>query len=141
MSFDPAAFFALARKVGHGRALGLDYVASGENWVELALPWKPELVSMPDQGILATGAIVSLFDTCSGAAIWTKMDAFRPIVTLDLRIDYLRAATKGETVNARCECYKLTRKVAFVRGICHGGDPEHPIAHSAATFMITDPAS
>ena len=90
---------------------------------------------------MATGAIVSLIDTCSGTAIWKAMGGFKPIVTLDLRIDYLRPAVKGETVVARCECYKLTRKVAFVRGIAHGGDESRPIAHSAATFMITDPAS
>ena len=138
--FDPQRFFKLARTVGHGRALGLDYHSAGDNWVELALPWRPELVSMPETGIMATGAIVSLIDTCSGTAVWQKMGGFRPVVTVDLRIDYLRAAAKGETVIARCECYKLTRKVAFVRGIAHSGDPERPIAHSAATFMITDPA-
>ena len=33
--FDPERFFELARKVGHGRALGLEYRASatiGSNW-------------------------------------------------------------------------------------------------------------
>lgn len=137
-AFDPEKFFALARQVGHGRALGLEYKDSGEDWVELALPWRPELVAMTDAGTMATGAIVSLVDTCSGTAVWTKMGGFRPIVTLDLRIDYLRPAAKGETVIARCECYKLTRQVAFVRGVAHGGDPERAIAHSVATFMSVD---
>ncbi|WP_300974697.1 PaaI family thioesterase [Sphingomonas sp. LHG3406-1] len=134
-TFDPGRFFALARQVGHGRALGLDYRGHGEDWVELALPWRPELVSMTDTGTMATGAIVSLVDTCSGTSVWTRMGGFRPIVTLDLRLDYLRPAAKGEEVIARCECYKLTRQVAFVRGVAHGGDPERPIAHSVATFM------
>ena len=138
--FDPERFFKLARTVGHGRALGLDYHSSGEDWVELALPWRPELVSVPETGIMATGAIVSLIDTCSGTAVWTKMGGYTPIVTVDLRLDYLRPAAKGETVIARCECYKLTRKVAFVRGVAHGGDDRRPVAHSVATFMITDPA-
>lgn len=139
--FDPERFFRLARTVGHGRALGLDYHASGKDWVELALPWRPELVSLPESGIMATGAIVSLVDTCSGTAVWKRLGQFKPIVTLDLRLDYLRPAAKGETVIARCECYKLTRKVAFVRGVAHGGGEARPVAQSAATFMITDPAS
>ena len=138
--FDPESFFKLARSVGHGRALGLHYHASGDDWVELALPWRSELVSLPESGIMASGAIVSLVDTCSGTAVWTRLGEFRPIVTLDLRLDYLRPAAKGETVLARCECYKLTRKVAFVRGVAHGGDESRPVAHSAATFMITGPA-
>ena len=137
-AFDPERFFALARTVGHGRALGLEYRAHGDDWVELALPWAPELVSITDDGIMATGAIVSLVDTCSGTSVWTRMGGYRPVVTLDLRLDYLRPAAKGETVTARCECYKLTRQVAFVRGVAHGGDPERPIAHSAATFMTVD---
>ena len=136
--FDPERFFALARTVGHGRALGLSYRSHGADWVELALAWDPKLVSMVDSGTMATGAIVSLVDTCSGTAVWTRMGNFRPVVTLDLRLDYLRPAAKGEEVVARCECYKLTRQVAFVRGVAHGGDPERPIAHSVATFMTVD---
>ena len=136
--FDPERFFQLARQVGHGRALGLDFHSAGENWVELALPWREELVSLPGAGVLATGAIVSLIDTCSGTAVWQRLGGFRHIATMDLRLDYLRPALKGETVIARCECYKLTRRVAFVRGVAHGGDPERPVAHSAATFMIRD---
>lgn len=137
-AFDPKVFFSMARTVGHGRALGLDYRDHGADWIELALPWKETLVSIEEQGIMATGAIVSLIDTCSGTAIWTRLGAFRPYVTLDLRLDYLRPAAQGETVIARCECYKITRQVAFVRGMAHGGDPERPIAHSAATFMTVD---
>ena len=133
--FDPKTFFDLARRVGHGRALGLRYREHGSDWVELSLAWDPTLVSIEDQGIMATGAIVSLIDTCSGTAVWTRMGGFRPVVTLDLRLDYLRPAARGEEVIARCECYKLTRHVAFVRGVAHGGDPARPIAHSAATFM------
>lgn len=136
--FDPERFFKLARTVGHGRALGLDFHAAGDNWVELALPWREELVSIPETGVMATGAIVSLVDTCSGTAVWQALGGFRHIVTLDLRIDYLRAARKGETVIARCECYKVTRRVAFVRGVAHGEDPAKAIAHSAATFVIRE---
>ena len=136
--FDPKRFFKLARTVGHGRALGLDFHAAGDDWVELALPWREELVSIPETGVMATGAIVSLVDTCSGTAVWQAMGGFRHIVTLDLRLDYLRAAKKGETVIARCECYKVTRRIAFVRGVAHGGDPARPIAHSAATFVIRE---
>jgi len=136
--FDPESFFKLARRVGHGRALGLGYRDHGDDWVELALPWRPELVVVPDSGIMATGAIVSLIDTCSGTSVWRKLGGFRHIVTVDLRIDYLRPALREETVIARCECYKLTRKIAFVRGVAHGGDPERPVAHAAATFMLVD---
>lgn len=133
--FDARKFIELARKVGHGRALGLDYRDSGPGWLELSLPWREELVGVPETGVLASGAIVSLIDTASGGSVWMAVGHFVPIVTLDLRLDYMRPALEGETVIARCECVKLTRQIAFVRGVAHGGDPERPIAHSAATFM------
>ena len=134
--FDPRRFFELVRKVGHGRALALEYRDSAENWIELALPWREELVGIAEEGILASGAIVSLLDTCGGASVWMALGHFQPIVTIDLRLDYLRPAVKGETVVAKCECYKLTRQVAFVRGTAHGGDPARPIAQAVGTFML-----
>jgi uncharacterized protein (TIGR00369 family) len=135
--FDPKAFFELAKRVGHGRALGMDFVESDDDWTELSLPWREELVGVPESGILASGAIVSLIDTASGTAVWVKLGAFNPVVTIDLRIEYLRPALKGETVFARCECTKLTRQVAFTRGIAHSGDASRPIAYSSGTFMVS----
>jgi uncharacterized protein (TIGR00369 family) len=136
-AFDPERFFELARRVGHGKALGLEYRSSGDNWMELRLTWREELVGMPETGVLASGAIVSLIDTASGGSVWMKLGHFVPIVTLDLRLDYMRPAVKGETVIGRCECVKLTRQIAFVRGVAHGGDESRPIAQSAATFMLS----
>ncbi len=135
-AFDPLRFVELARRVGHGKALGLEYRDAGPGWMELSLPWREELVGIPETGVLASGAIVSLIDTAGGASVWMELGQFVPIVTLDLRIDYMRPAVKGETVIARCECVKLTRQIAFIRGVAHGGDPERPIAHSAGTFML-----
>jgi len=133
--FDPHRFFELAKRVGHGRALGLEFREAGSNWAELALPWREELVGIPETGVLASGAVVSLIDTASGTSVWVSLDKFLPIVTVDLRLDYLRPANRGETIVARCECVKLTRRIAFVRGVAHG-DGERPIALSSATFML-----
>lgn len=134
--FDPKRFFEVARTIGHGRALGLEFRDSGDNWAELALPWREELVGVPETGVLASGAIVSLIDTASGTSVWVTLDKFLPILTVDLRLDYLRPAAKGETIVARCESVKVTRKIAFVRGLAHGEDDRRPIALSTATFMI-----
>ena len=134
--FDPKSFFELARSVGHGRALGLEFRAVGDNWVELALPWREQLVGVPESGVLASGAIVSLLDTCGGTAVWRALGRFQPSVTIDLRLDYLRPALKGETVIARCQCDKLTRQIAFVSGIAHTGDETRPVARAVGTFML-----
>ena len=134
--FDAAAFFELAKSVGHNRALGMNFDGVGDDWAELSLPWHESLVGIPDSGTLASGAVVSLIDTASGTAVWVTLGHFVPLVTLDLRIDYLRPAVKGETVYARSQCLKLTRRIGFTRTVAHGGDPERPIAFSAGTFML-----
>jgi uncharacterized protein (TIGR00369 family) len=134
--FDPALFFEIARSVGHGAALGLKYRGTDGPWMELELPWREELVGMPDKGYLASGAIVSLMDTCGGASVWMALGKFQPVVTIDLRLDYFRPALKGETVVARCRCDKMTRQVAFVSGIAHTGDIERPVARATGTFML-----
>ena len=134
--FDPERFFQLASQVGHGRAIGMEYRGHGEDWIELSLPWREQLVGVPESGILASGAIVSLIDTASGTAVWARLGRFQPIATLDLRIDYLRPALRGDTIYARCECVKLTRKIAFTRGTAHCGDIDAPIAYSSGTFML-----
>ncbi|WP_265563007.1 PaaI family thioesterase [Sphingomicrobium arenosum] len=134
-NFDIAQFLRLIGSVGHGKALGYDYVDHGDNWVELGLSPKPELVGVPEDGILASGAIVGLLDTCGGASVWQALGKFEPIVTIDLRLDYLRPATIEDRIIARCETYKLTRSVAFVRGIARLEDGRE-LAHVAGTFMV-----
>ena len=39
--FDPERFFAMARNYGHGRALGLEYRQSAENWMTMEAAGAP----------------------------------------------------------------------------------------------------
>ena len=134
-SFDPAQFAPLLLKSGHTGWLGVTYRDHGADWVELELPWREDLVGEESAAVLASGPIVSLMDMASGMAIWTAKQAFAPIATLDLRIDYQRPARERAAVIGRAECYHVTRSAAFVRGIAHDGDPASPVANIAACFM------
>ncbi len=134
--FHPEQFLTRTQ-AHHGGILGIGYRAHGPDWAELDLPWKPELVGDEASGVLASGPIVALMDMATSVAVWMKRGGFVPHATLDLRVDYLRPARSGETVIGRGECYRLTRAIAFVRGIAHDGDPDDPVAHVAGTFMST----
>jgi uncharacterized protein (TIGR00369 family) len=136
--FDPARAARMMTRHGHGGWLGMKYHAHGTGWLELALPWREDLVGDPASGVLASGPIISLMDNATSMSVSTLTGQFTPQVTLDLRVDYMRAAVPGQTVIGRGECYKLTRKIAFIRGIAHDGDPADPVAHVAGTFMATD---
>ncbi|WP_425228761.1 PaaI family thioesterase [Sphingomonas sp.] len=136
-AFDPHRF-AAAGFGGHGGRLGIAYHAHGPDWVELKLPWSDELVGDPARGVLASGPIIALMDMATSFGVWLKRGVFVPHATLDLRVDYLRPATPGQTVIGRGECYRVTRAISFVRGQAHDGDPADPLAHVAGTFMLTE---
>jgi uncharacterized protein (TIGR00369 family) len=123
--------------VPHNAALDLRVIDAGPGTVTLALPWAEHLVGNPETGVLHGGAITSLLDACSGAAVFLKMMAPIPIATLDLRIDYLKPATPRRDVVARAECYKIGRNVAFVRGLAYHDSVDDPIAAASATFMLS----
>ena len=135
---DPATFVGFAARLGHNKAIGLRYHAHGHGWCELALPWAADLAGDVATGILASGPIFTLMDMATSVSIWLKIGRFQPQATLDMRIDYLRPATQGNTVYGRGECYHITRSIAFVRGQAHDGDPARPIAHVAGTYFFTD---
>ena len=135
--FDPKLFTSYASQVGHGGALGILYHDHGPDWVELALDYDEKLIGVAETGVIASGPIISLMDMATSMAIWVKLGRFRHQATLDLRVDYMRAATPGKRIFGRGECYSVTRSVGFVRGVAHDGDPADPVAHVAATFMFT----
>ncbi len=138
MAFDPSTVAELLASFGHGGWLGMQYHAHGPDWVELALPWRKELVGVESSGILASGPIISLMDNATSMSVWTRRGGFQSQVTVDLRVDYMRAAVPGRTVIGRGECYKLTRTIAFVRGIAHDGNIDDPVAHVTGTFMVLE---
>ncbi len=139
-NLDPTVFGRIVAGLGHSGAIGTRYIAHGADWAELALDYRDDLVGDPASGVLASGPIIALMDIATSISVWIRRGAFMPQATLDLRIDYLRAATPGRSVIGRGECYRLTRRVAFVRGQAHDGDPADPIAHVAGTFMMTNEA-
>ncbi|MGH6787383.1 MAG: PaaI family thioesterase [Novosphingobium sp.] len=136
-AFDPSLAASMMTGRGHGGWLGVRFHGWGECWIELELPWRDELVGVAETGVLASGPIVSLMDQATSMAVWHRAGRFTPHATLDLRVDYMRAAAPGQTVVGRGECTKLTRSIAFVRGIAHDGDPDDPVAHVTGTFMAT----
>ena len=80
--------------------------------------------------------ITTLLDHAGGAATLCSLPEIAPIATIDLRIDYLRAAKPGLDLYGKAECYKRTRSVAFVRGRAWDQSEDEPFAHFIATYML-----
>ena len=133
--FDPALIMRMISQFGHGGHLGMEYGSHSAEWVELSLDWREDLVGDPESGVLASSAIISLMDNATSLSIWNRLGEFRPQVTMDLRLDYLRPSPKGAKVFGRGMCYHLTHSMAFVRGFAHNGNIDEPLAHATGTFI------
>ena len=126
----------LTEHIPHCRRLGLEVVSLGPSTATVKIPYSEELVGDPSRGVVFGGVITTLLDQTCGMATLCSLEEFETIATIDLRIDYLRAAEAGRDLIGRGECYKLTRHVAFLRGIAYESSPEEPFATCIGTFMV-----
>lgn len=122
--------------VPHNRALGLRFIDFADGQATILLPFAAHLVGNPEIGVLHGGAVTSLLDATCGAAVFMKLQSPEPIATLDLRIDYLKRGEPRRDLRCKAHCYKVTRHVAFVRGIAYHDDESDPIAAASGSFII-----
>ncbi len=57
-------------------------------------------------GVLHGGVMFSLADTCMGAALWSRLEPHETCVTIEIKINYLRAVTTGRV---RCDTRLVQR--------------------------------
>jgi len=127
---------SFATSVPHNHALGIEILEVRPGETLFRMPYAAHLIGDPETGVLHGGAITTLLDGSSGAAVFAALGQLMPIATLDLRIDYLRPAEVGRAVLARATCYKLGHTVASTRAVAYHDDPADPIAHAVGTFML-----
>ena len=138
---DPQALAELGARMADGtpqaRALGFRLVSARVGEASMAVPWRADLVGNPETGVLAGGVVTTLLDHVCGLAVSSSIKNPQAIATLDLRIDYMRAAAPGREIIAVARCYKLTRSIAFVRGAAFEDDENDPVATAQAAFALT----
>lgn len=121
----------------HADALGLQVEEIGQGLAVIVMPYEARLIGDPATGVIAGGAVSTLMDTASGAAVMCHPANIGATATLDLRIDYFRPATPGQTIRARAECHHVTRSVAFVRVLAMDDDAARPVAMGTGTFTVS----
>ncbi|WP_298858018.1 PaaI family thioesterase [uncultured Sulfitobacter sp.] len=120
----------------HSVMLGMEMQEIGDGVATINMPYKDELIGDPVTGVIHGGAVSALMDTCCGAAVMCHPENAGGTATIDLRIDYMRAATPGQTITAVATCYHVTRSVAFVRAVALDEDTERPVATATGAFTM-----
>lgn len=126
----------LAAGAAHTHALGFAYDSLDGDRVRIRAPWREDLVGDPDTGVLSGGLVTTLLDHVGGLAVWIALGRFEPIATLDLRVDYMRAAEARRGLVAEARCYRLTRSIAFVRAWAFEDSPDDPVAAAQSAYML-----
>jgi len=140
---DPA-WFERMREIARGmmsatpyaNAIGLEVVDFEPARASARVAHRADLVGDPETGVIAGGVVTALLDHTCGMSVMAALGAPTTIATLDLRIDYMRAAKPGAAVIAEAHCYKVAHAVAFVRAIAHDGERDDPVANATAAFML-----
>lgn len=135
---DPKIVESIVQKgIPHCGAIGIKVVKISREATTLALPYNPDLVGNPLNGVLHGGAVTTLIDTVCGMAVFAALQRLQAIATLDLRIDYLKPASAHKELHATAECYKLTSNIAFTRARAYHPDtPDDLVANCVGAFMI-----
>lgn len=122
--------------IPHARTLGMQVTDLVDGVAAMSMPYDTRLIGDPETGVIHGGAVSALLDTCCGAAVISHPRNPGGTATIDLRIDYMRAATPGQTLRARAECYHITRNVAFVRATATDDDDALPVATATGSFTV-----
>ncbi len=101
----------LLRQSPYHRLLGLEMVTVAPDEVVVRMPFRADLVAGDDEAgqYIHGGAIASLIDTAGDFAVIAAVG--RDVPTIDLRVDYLRAAPKGDLL-ATARTRKAGRSLA-----------------------------
>ncbi|HEX2591198.1 MAG TPA: PaaI family thioesterase [Rhizomicrobium sp.] len=141
MSDAPNDFFESIRErmsqTAYFAGIGAELVHVEAGKAQVRLPYGPHLVGDPDTGVVHGGVITGLLDQTCGMAVGSALREHRSYATLDLRIDYMKAAKPHQDILVEAETVKVAHEIVFTRGIAYQESRDVPIAMATGTFMMT----
>ena len=131
-----AAPSELMESIAFARALGLRWQETRDGEVALRLPFSPAVSEAGPHTPMDPRALFTLFDHACGGAVHRLLGPSEPTATLDLRVDYLRAAPAATPVIVRCSGLARDQASVTVQGFAFFGDDPHPFAVALGRFIV-----
>ncbi len=114
------------------RWMGIELRSLGDGTSELHMKIEPH--HRNPGGIAHGGIIATMLDAAIGVALRTRLGMTSQHVTVNLSIDYLRAAA-GEKLIARGHATKDGNRITFGEATLHD-EAGRDLAHARATFLV-----
>lgn len=123
----------------HVQFLGIELHTLDETWVTLEVKHFKHHVGNPATGVVHGGVLTTLLDTACGVSVISSLPEIEICPTLDLRVDYVKAAEPELTIFADACSYRISRNIVFTRAFAYQTDRKDPVAHAVAAFMRISP--
>ena len=115
--------------------LGLSLSKLNEDELEIGLTWREEFIAHPRRRYTHGGILAAAIDLAADFAIAAKLG--RTFPTVDLRVDYHRAATPGD-LKVRAKVIRLGRTFATAEAYVYNID-EELLASGRGVFVTAAP--
>lgn len=119
----------------HCQLLGLTVEDANEQRLVMRLPYRSPIVGNPMTGTVHGGSLTTLMDTACGTAVFSVLPGFELCPTLDLRMDYMKAASAEHDLLAIARVVRIADSVVFTQCDVVQGEHADVVARCAATFM------
>ena len=127
---------ALITRGPYHQWLGLKVMALTEESIEIKATWREEWVVNPERRYTHGGILAALVDLAADWAMVKK--AGRPVPTVDLRVDYHRAAMPGD-LTARGTVIRFGRQVSTAEAQIFDQEGKL-VASGRGTYMTAPPS-
>ena len=114
--------------------LNFTIVKTGEDGVELKAAWREEWVVHPERRYTHGGILASIIDVAADYAIAARLG--RPVPTIDLRVDYHKAAMPGD-ITAKAHVVRLGGQYSTAEAYLY--DSEGALVASGRGTYLTAP--
>ncbi|CAN7365619.1 PaaI family thioesterase [Paraburkholderia sp. DD10] len=117
--------------------LGLKVVSVGEGEIELTATWREEWIVNPDKRYTHGGILAALVDLAADWALVSKTG--RGVPTIDLRVDYHRAAFPGD-LRVKGKVIRFGAQVATAEAHVYDADGKL-VASGRGAYSTSTPAA